>query len=142
MKKLHLALLLLAASTLGGSLGWFLAYLAWPPPSSHAQNPPGYDVRVVMFPPFSYTHITGTTATVAKATGGMLHTVTVNTGAIATLKVFDLAAASCTGTPSTNVVASASIVLASLQTLTYDATLTNGICVQASGAMDVTVSVL
>jgi hypothetical protein len=87
-----------------------------------------------------YTHITGTTATVVKATYGVLHTVSINTGGAGTVSVFDLASASCTGTPSTNTVAVITAVAATLQTFTYDTNLLNGICVKASAAMDITVS--
>ena len=88
-----------------------------------------------------YTHITGTTATVIKAGPGTLLSVVVNTPAAGTISVFDLAAASCTGTPATNVVAViTATATAPLGTLSYNMPLTNGICVKASVAMDITVS--
>lgn len=83
--------------------------------------------------------VTTTTATVVKATAGTIHTVTFNTGAAGTFKIFNLASASCTGTPSTNLFATITATTTTVQTLTYDANLSNGICVQASVAMDVTV---
>jgi hypothetical protein len=89
---------------------------------------------------YQYMHVTGTTATVAKATYGVLHTLTVNTGGAGTISIFDLASASCTGTPATNTVAVITAVAATLQTFTYDVNLLNGICVKASVAMDFTVS--
>lgn len=89
---------------------------------------------------YQYTHVTGTTATVAKATTGFLHTVTINTGGAGTLSVFDLASASCTGTPATNTIAVITSVAATLQTFTFDVGTQNGICVKASVAMDFTVS--
>lgn len=87
-----------------------------------------------------YTHITGTTATAVKTVPGFLHTLTINTGGAGTVSVFDLASASCTGTPATNTVAVITAVAATLQTFTYDVNLINGICVKASAAMDLTVS--
>ena len=91
-------------------------------------------------PTFVFTHATGTTATVAKGVPGYLHTVSINTGGAGTLSVFDLPAASCTGTPSTNVVAVITSVATTLQTFTYDVNMANGICLKASAAMDYTVS--
>lgn len=91
---------------------------------------------------FSYAHVTGTAATeiFTFADNKTLHTVTINTGAAGTLKIFDLASAACTGTPSTNIIASITVTAGTLQTLTYDANMSAGLCVQASAAMDVTIS--
>lgn len=88
-----------------------------------------------------YTHITTTTANVVKPGPGTLHTLTINTGAAGTISLFDLPTASCTGTPSTNTVA----VLTSFasdpaKAITFDAWFTQGICVKASAAMDLTVN--
>jgi hypothetical protein len=91
-------------------------------------------------PPYAYSHITGTTATAVKATSGTVHTLSVNTGAAGTVSLFDLASASCTGTPATNQVAILTATSTTLQTFTYDANFLNGICVKESAAMDVTVS--
>lgn len=89
----------------------------------------------------TYSHITGTTATAVKAVNGILVSLNVNTPAAGTISVFDLAGASCTGTPSTNTVA----VITATSTVPvggffYNAQLQNGICVKASAAMDFTVS--
>lgn len=88
-----------------------------------------------------YTHIAGTTATAIRNTEGQLDSIIVNTAAAGTITVFDLASASCTGTPSTNVVA----IITEAATPTTDeivfhAHLHNGICVKASAAMDLTVT--
>jgi len=92
-------------------------------------------------PPNIYTHITGTTATVVNSSYGILHTITINTAAAGTISVFDLAGASCTGTPTSPVIAKlAPTATSSIGTFTYDILATNGICVQASVAMDITVS--
>jgi hypothetical protein len=89
----------------------------------------------------SYTHITGTTATAVKTVPGTLVSVTVNTPAVGTISVFDLATAACTGTPSTNTVAViTATATAPIATLLYNVGLLNGICVKASAAMDFTVS--
>lgn len=106
-----------------------------------------YDASIVFFPPGSggistdtFTHVTGTTATVAKGTAGFLHTLSVNTGGAGTISIFDLATAACTGTPATNVIAVVTATATTLQTFTYDVNTVNGICVKASVAMDFTVS--
>ena len=86
------------------------------------------------------TNVTGTTATAVKASGGLLHTLTVNTGGAGTITIFDLPGASCTGTPATNQRATITVTATTLQTFTYDVYLSQGICVKASVAMDFTVS--
>lgn len=86
------------------------------------------------------THITGTTATAVKATAGLVHTLTVNTGGAGTVSIFDLATAACTGTPATNTLAVITVTATTLQTFTYDMNTVNGICVKASVAMDLTVT--
>jgi len=91
-------------------------------------------------PAESYTHVTTTTATAVKGTFGFLHTLTVNTGAAGTISLFDLPAASCTATPSTNTVAVITATATTLQTFTFDVNFLTGICVKASVAMDFTVS--
>jgi hypothetical protein len=88
----------------------------------------------------SYFHITGTTATAVKATPGLVHTVVIGTPAVGTVTLFDLGIAACTATPSTNVVS----VITATATFPaapeiYDVFFTNGICVKASAAMDLTV---
>jgi hypothetical protein len=88
-----------------------------------------------------YTHIPGTTATVVKAGPGVVHTVVVGTPAAGTISLFDLASASCTGTPATNVVS----VITATSTFPaapeiYDVLFNNGICVKASATMDITIS--
>jgi hypothetical protein len=89
----------------------------------------------------TYTHITTATATAAKATTGTLVNITVNTPAAGTISVFDLATASCTGTPATNVVAViTATATAPLGTIPYNLAFQNGICVKASVPMDITVS--
>jgi len=95
-------------------------------------------------PSNQYTHITGTTATVVKGTAGVLHVVSINSAnAVAgTVSLFDLAAASCTGTPATNTVAviTTPASTTALPPFVYDVNFLNGICVKASAAMDITVS--
>lgn len=100
-------------------------------------SPPGRST-----PSNQYTHITGTTATVVKGTAGVVHTVNINTSAAGTISLFDLAAASCTGTPATNTVAviTAPTATNGLPSFVYDTNFLNGICVKASVAMDITVS--
>jgi hypothetical protein len=87
-----------------------------------------------------YNHITGTTATAVKSTAGSLMGVTINTAAAGTVSVFDLPAASCTMTPSTNTVAVLTVNATDPPHATpYNVFLSNGICVKASAVMDITV---
>lgn len=89
----------------------------------------------------AYVHVTGTTATAVKATNGTLINVNVNTPAVGTISIFDLATASCTATPSTNTVAVITgTSTAPVGTFLYNLQFLNGICVKASAAMDFTVS--
>jgi len=85
-------------------------------------------------------HITGTTATAVKATSGTLIAINLNTSAAGTVSVFDLASASCTGTPSTNIIAVMTIGATELaRAIPFNLNFVNGICVQASVAMDLTI---
>jgi hypothetical protein len=86
------------------------------------------------------THVTGTTATEAKAASGTLTKLVVNTSAAGTITIFDLGAAACTATPSTNILAVLTIpATESPDAIAYDAYFSNGLCVKASVAMDFTV---
>jgi hypothetical protein len=88
----------------------------------------------------AYQHITGTTAVEVKSAAGTLTNVVVNTPAAGTLSLFDLPVASCTGTPSTNVVAVITPNATDApHSIPYSAYFNNGICVKASVAMDLTV---
>lgn len=91
----------------------------------------------------NYLHITGTNATpVLISQPGELRNVTVNTPAAGTISFFDLPATSCTGTPSTNVVAViTATATAPLGAIPYNLAFTQGICVKASAAMDFTLAV-
>lgn len=94
--------------------------------------------------PYVYSHVGNTTATSVKAVAGVLHTINVNSGnaSASTLSIFDLAGASCTGTPASNTVAVIQVPASinALPTFTYDTNFVNGICVKASATMDVTAS--
>lgn len=94
---------------------------------------------------FQYTHVTGTTATVVKGTApAFLHAISINgaNASAATVSLFDLPLASCTGTPATNTVAVITTPASAngLPTYLYDVNFLNGICIKASAAMDITVS--
>jgi hypothetical protein len=85
--------------------------------------------------------VTTTAATTIKATPGILHTVTINTaGASAVISIFDLATASCTGTPSTNTKAIITLPASGALpgTLLYDGQFVNGICIQSTVASNIT----
>lgn len=89
----------------------------------------------------TYAHITGTTATVVKAGPGIVHTLVIGTPAAGTVTLFDLIPSSCTGTPASNVVS----VITATTTFPaapeiYDVQFSNGICVKASAAMDLTIT--
>jgi hypothetical protein len=114
--------------------------------TSGGANSDTYDWDYVFMPPGasvanSYTHVTGTTATVVKAGSGVVHSVVVGTPAAGTISLFDLASGSCTGTPATNVVSviTATTTFPSAPEI-YDVQFINGICIKASAAMDFTVS--
>jgi hypothetical protein len=87
-----------------------------------------------------FTHIAGTTAVAVRNNGGQLKSIIIGTPAAGTVSVFDLASASCTGTPSTNVVSVITVTSSTPpQAIAINAHLHNGICVQASATMDLTV---
>lgn len=99
-------------------------------------NPTGAAVNVTLG---VYTHITGTTATTVKATAGTFLGLNVNTSAAGTVSIFDLATAACTGTPSTNTVAVLTVNATDPPHATpFNLYFSNGICVKASVAMDLT----
>jgi hypothetical protein len=80
--------------------------------------------------------------TSVKATAGTLRRVTVTTEvASATIKLFDLASASCTGTPSTNpkAVLTLPATISNPFTVEFQQSFANGICVLTSGATNLTV---
>lgn len=93
---------------------------------------------------YQFGRVTGTTAQVIKGTPGFVHTLNINTAnaAAGTVSIFDLASAACTGTPSTNKVAVITTPTAvnGLPPYIFDVNTFNGICVQASQTMDITVS--
>jgi hypothetical protein len=90
----------------------------------------------------SGTNITTAATTAVKGTAGVLRRVVVGTGvASATIKLFNVASGSCTGTPGSG--ASGVFTLPSTLTnpvsLELNQTFSNGICVVTSGAMNVIV---
>jgi hypothetical protein len=92
-------------------------------------------------PQYSNAHITTTTATSVKLFYGLLHTLNINTSAAGTVSVFDLGGTACTGTPVTNVKAIITVGATDpAKSMFFDTTFTNGICVKASAAMDLTVT--
>lgn len=93
-------------------------------------------------PPSSATVLTAAATTAVKATAGTLRRVVVTTQVVnATIKLFDLAAASCTGTPSTNpkAVITLPATVGIPFTLEFQQAFTNGICALTSGATNLTV---
>lgn len=89
----------------------------------------------------NYSHITGTTATAVKSSQGVVTSVLVGTPAAGTISLFDLPAASCVMTPSTNVVAVLTELAATAAQPNPGLNLffAQGICVKASAGMDFTV---
>ena len=93
-------------------------------------------------PASSATVITSAATTAVKATGGTLRRIAVTTEvANATIKLFDIAGASCTGTPSTNPrgVLTLPAAISNPFTLELQEPFVNGICVLTSGATNLTV---
>ena len=92
--------------------------------------------------PSSSAVIIAAATTAVKATAGTLRRIDLTTGvANATIKLFDLASASCTGTPSTNPkgVITLPAAISNPFTLEYQESFVNGICVLTSGATNLTV---
>lgn len=90
----------------------------------------------------NYVHIANTTATSARDTAGVLTTLTVGTPDAGTVSVFDLPVASCTMTPSTNVVAVfTEQAMGTPQTHVLNQFFKFGICIKASVTMDITAGV-
>lgn len=86
-----------------------------------------------------FLHIKTATTTTVSAQAGVLMTVTINGGTTGAVTVYDIAPASCTGTPAA---ASAIGVIQAVTvpiTLTYNAIILNGVCVLTAAATDLTV---
>jgi hypothetical protein len=99
-------------------------------------------LQVGSAPGNTYTRVAGSTATSIKGSSGTLYTLTVNTAAVGTITLFDLATAACTGTPASNIVAVITLTATTqTQTFNYGTLFTNGICVKSSVAgIDLTAS--
>jgi hypothetical protein len=90
----------------------------------------------------SGTNITTAATTAVKGTAGVLRRVVVGTGvASATIKLFNVAAGSCTGTPGSGAAGVFTLpsTLNNPVSLELNQTFSNGICVVTSGAMNVIV---
>jgi len=105
-------------------------------------NTPNTTAWLHQFPASSSNVITAAATTAVKATAGTLRRISVTTQvASATIKLFDLASASCTGTPSTNPkgVLTLPATISNPFTLEFQQAFANGICVLTSGATNLTV---
>jgi hypothetical protein len=94
------------------------------------------------FPASSSSVIIAAATTPVKATAGTLRRITVTTEVVsATIKLFDLASASCTGTPSTNpkAVLTLPAAISNPFTVEFQQAFVNGICVLTSGVTNLTV---
>jgi hypothetical protein len=94
------------------------------------------------FPASNSNVIIAAATTAVKATAGTLRRITVTTEvASATIKLFDLASASCTGTPSTNpkAVITLPATISNPFTIEFQQSFANGICALTSGATNLTV---
>jgi len=90
----------------------------------------------------SGSNITSATTTTVKATAGILRRIVVGTGvASATIKLFNIAGASCSGTPGSGAMGVVTLpsTLASPFHIEFNQTFSAGICVVTSGATNVTV---
>jgi hypothetical protein len=105
-------------------------------------NTPNITPWLVQAPASSSSVIIAAATTAVKATAGTLRRITVTTEvASATVKLFDLATASCTGTPATNpkAVITLPTTISNPFTLEFQQSFANGICVLTSGATNLTV---
>lgn len=87
-------------------------------------------------------HIIAVATTVCKGTGGVLHSVVIGTGiAAATVKIYDIASAGCTGTPVSGLqsIITFPLTLTNPPAYDYHIVMANGVCVVTSGLTDVTV---
>jgi len=90
----------------------------------------------------SGSNITTATTTAVKATAGILRRIIVGTGvASATVKLFNVASASCSGTPGSGAAGVITLpsTLANPFSLEFNQTFSAGICVVTSGATNITV---
>lgn len=88
-------------------------------------------------------HITTGTTTACKATSGAFRKLLINGPiSLATIKIYDVAGGSCTGTPGSGLVAAVTmpLTLTNPPSFDYNVIMNNGICVVTSGATDVTVT--
>jgi hypothetical protein len=103
-------------------------------------NPPGSPLAATTAA-WNNANITGATTTSVKGTSGILQSVVVNTSAAGTVKLYDIGAAGCAGTPASGLFATITLLAASQPlTLTYNALTYNGICVVTSAAPNLTVT--
>lgn len=87
-------------------------------------------------------HISTATTTTCKSTPGSVMSVVTGTGiALATVKIYDVAGGSCSGTPGSGLVSAVSlpVTLGNPPVLDFNMNMQNGICVVTSGSTDVTV---
>jgi hypothetical protein len=108
-----------------------------------------FEVVYQFFPPSAvdagiglYDHIASATAQGVRNGGGFLLGINLNTSASGTIGIYDLTPANCTGTPSTNVIATLTIAATeNARAIPFNVATQNGICVKASSAsIDFTVS--
>jgi hypothetical protein len=115
-------------------LAFFAGRLLMPWPPTHAAPSPAYQ----------WVNIAGSTSATSVIDGpAVLHTMTVNTaGASSVITLFNLSAANCTGTPSTNKIGTYTLPASGVLpgSLLYDLNVSNGICVQdGTAASDKTI---
>lgn len=109
-----------------------------------ASNQSNVPMNYVTGPSFSKTNISTATTTTVKGTAGILHRIILGTPvASATIKLFDVASGSCSGTPGSG--ADAVLTIGSSVTafipasIVVDATFSAGICVVTSGTTNIDV---
>lgn len=90
--------------------------------------------------PGSYHELSSAATTTIKATGGILYKIVVNTPASETVTIYDVASASCSGTPGSGKLASITLTTSVPPgAIVYDLKTANGICVVTSSTADITV---
>jgi hypothetical protein len=94
----------------------------------------------------NFTHISTNTSTAVDAAGpGFFHSINVNTEvASETIKIYDVATATCNTHETTGVIAKitipATVTAIDPFTMTFDVAVVNGLCVETSSTADITVS--
>lgn len=89
---------------------------------------------------FQFKNITTNTNTLVKATSGSLHAITVNTSAAGAVTIKDSAAPNCAGGVTIGTLTLLAQAAGTQETVFYDVTFNNGLCITTAASPDLTVS--